>query len=128
MLEVIRQDYITTARAKGQSEGVIRYRHALKNAALPLIMIVGAMFGMQLGGALIAEVVFSIPGLGQYALTGLTNRNYPVIQATVLFISTIFCIIILLIDILFAYIDPRIRSAYVRPKKPKALKAKEAVE
>jgi peptide/nickel transport system permease protein len=128
MLEVIRQDYITTARAKGQSEMFIRYRHALKNAALPLIMIVGGLFGMQLGGALIAEVVFSIPGLGQYTLTGLTNRNYPVIQASVLFISTIFCIIILLIDILFAFIDPRIRSAYIKPKRLPALKAKEANE
>jgi peptide/nickel transport system permease protein len=123
MLEVIRQDYITTARAKGQSETVIRYRHALKNAGIPLIMIVGGMFGAQLGGALIAEVVFSIPGLGQYTLTALTNRNYPVIQSSVLFMSTIFCVIILLIDILFAFVDPRIRSAYVKPKR---LKAKEA--
>jgi peptide/nickel transport system permease protein len=123
MLEVIRQDYITTARAKGQNETVIRYRHALKNAGIPLIMLIGGLFGMQLGGALIAEVVFSIPGLGQYTLTGLTNRNYPVIQASVLFISSIYCVIILLIDILFAFIDPRIRSAYVKPKR---LKAKEA--
>ncbi|NLA88021.1 MAG: ABC transporter permease [Clostridiales bacterium] len=122
MLEVIRQDYITTARAKGQSEVVIRYRHALKNAGIPLIMLVGGLFGIQLGGALIAEVVFSIPGLGQYTLTALTNRNYPVIQASVLFMSAIFCVIILLIDIVFAFVDPRIRSMYVKPKR---LKAKE---
>jgi peptide/nickel transport system permease protein len=123
MLEVIRQDYITTARAKGQSEGVIKYRHALKNAGIPLIMLVGGLFGIQLGGALIAEVIFSIPGLGQYVLSGLTNRNYPVIQSSVLFMSTIFCVIILLIDILFAFVDPRIRSMYIKPKR---LKAKEA--
>lgn len=120
MLEVIRQDYITTARAKGQSEGVIRYRHALKNACIPLIMSIGGMFGMQLGGALIAEVVFSVPGLGQYTITALTNRNYPVIQANVLFMSVIFCVIILLVDILFAFVDPRIRSMYVKPKKMKS--------
>ncbi|NLT13124.1 MAG: ABC transporter permease [Clostridiales bacterium] len=123
MLEVIRQDYITTARAKGQSEVVIRYRHALKNAGIPLIMLVGGLFGIQLGGALIAEVIFSIPGLGQYILSGLINRNYPVIQSSVLFMSAIFCLIILLIDILFAFIDPRIRSMYIKPKK---LQAKEA--
>ena len=117
MLEVIRQDYITTARAKGQSETVIKYRHALKNACIPLIMIVGGMFGAQLGGALIAEVVFSVPGLGQYTLTGLTNRNYPVIQSSVLFMSVISCIIILLIDVLFAFVDPRIRSMYVKKKR-----------
>jgi len=119
MLEVIRQDYITTARAKGQSETVIKYRHALKNACIPLIMTVGGMFGAQLGGALIAEVVFSVPGLGQYTLTGLTNRNYPVIQSSVLFMSAISCVIILLIDILFAFVDPRIRSAYIKQKKQK---------
>lgn len=120
MLEVIRQDYITTVRAKGQSEGVIKYRHALKNASMPLIMIVGGLFGAQLGGALIAEVVFSIPGLGQYTLTALTNRNYPVIQSSVLFMSAIFCVIILVIDIIFAFVDPRIRSAYIKPKRFKA--------
>ena len=118
MLEVIRQDYITTARAKGQSELVIKYRHALKNACIPLILIVGGMFGGALGGALIAEVIFSVPGLGQYMLTGLTGRDYPVIQASVLFMSAISCLVILLIDIIFGFIDPRIRSQYVRRRKP----------
>ena len=114
MLEVIRQDYITTARAKGQSETIIKYRHALKNACIPLVMVVGGLFSMSLGGALIAEVIFSVPGLGQFMLVGLTNRDYPVIQASVLFMSTISCCVILLIDIMFAFIDPRIRSQYVR--------------
>jgi len=117
MLEVIRQDYITTARAKGQTETVIKYRHALKNACIPLVMVVGGMFGGALGGALIAEVIFSVPGLGSYMLNGLTNRDYPVIQASVLFMSTIFCIVILAIDIAFAFIDPRIRSQFIRSKK-----------
>ena len=122
MLEVIRQDFITTARAKGQSEIVIRYRHALKNACIPLILVVGGMYGSSLGGALIAEVIFSVPGLGQYMLAGLTGRDYPVIQASVLFMSTIFCVVILLIDIAFAFIDPRIRSQYVRSRRRRRVK------
>ena len=117
MLEVIRQDYITTARAKGLSERVVKYRHALKNACIPLVMVIGSMFGMSLGGALIAEVIFSVPGLGIFTLTGLTNRDYPVIQGSVLFLSALFCLVILLVDIAFAFIDPRIRSQYVRRRK-----------
>ena len=112
MLEVIRQDFITTARAKGQSERVIRYRHALKNACIPLVLVIGSMFGMSLGGALIAEVVFSVPGLGQYTLMALTNRDHGVIRSSVLFLSAIFCIMMLLIDVAFAFIDPRIRSQF----------------
>ena len=114
MLEVIRQDYIVTARAKGQNERKVLYRHALKNALIPVVMTVGALYGMALGGALIAEMIFSLPGLGSFALGGLTQRDYPVIQGSVLLMSTIFCIIMLLIDIAFAFIDPRIRSQYVR--------------
>jgi peptide/nickel transport system permease protein len=80
-------------------------------------MIAGTMFGLSLGGALIAEVIFSIPGLGNYTLVALANRDYPAIQGSVLFLSTLFCLVILLIDILFAFVDPRIRSQYVRKKK-----------
>ncbi|MDR0906553.1 MAG: ABC transporter permease [Oscillospiraceae bacterium] len=116
MLEVIRQDYIVTARAKGQAEGTVLYRHALKNALIPVIQTVGGMYGMSLGGALIAEMIFSVPGLGSYTLVGLTNRDYPIIQGSVLFLSAIFCVVILLIDIIFAFIDPRIRSQYVRKR------------
>ena len=116
MLQVIREDYITTARAKGQSEAYITYRHALKNACITLIMTVGGIFGMALGGSLITEVIFSIPGLGQYVISALINRDYPAIQGTVLFMSVIFCAVILLIDIAFAFVDPRIRSQYVRRK------------
>jgi peptide/nickel transport system permease protein len=117
MLEVIRQDYITTARAKGQTENKVLYRHALKNALIPIVMTVGSIFGMSLGGALIAEVIFSVPGLGSYTLSGLTQRDYPVIQGSVLFLSALFSIVILLIDVMFAFIDPRIRSQYVRKRK-----------
>ena len=117
VLEVIRQDYITTARAKGLAERKVLFRHALKNALIPVVMIVGTIFGLSLGGALISEVIFSIPGLGQYTLTGLINRDYGVIQGTVLFLSAVFCVVILLVDIVFAFIDPRIRSQYIRRRK-----------
>jgi peptide/nickel transport system permease protein len=122
MLEVIRQDYITTARAKGQSETKVLYRHALKNAIIPVIMTIGSIFGMSLGGALIAEVIFSVPGLGNYTLVGLTNRDYPVIQGSVLFLSFLFCVVILIVDVLFAFIDPRIRSQYIKVKQRKRVK------
>jgi peptide/nickel transport system permease protein len=112
LLETIRQDYIVTARAKGLGEGKVLYRHALKNAIIPVIMIVGAIFGLSLGGALVTEVIFSIPGLGQYTLTGLNNRDYPVIQSSVLLLSMLFAVIILIVDVIFALVDPRIRSQY----------------
>ena len=114
MLEVIRQDYITTARAKGQTEGKIRYRHALKNAIIPVIMIVGQTFGRSLGGSMIFEVVFSIPGLGAYSVQALQMRDYPVIQSSVLILSTLFALVLLLVDIVFALVDPRIRTQYSR--------------
>lgn len=118
-LEVIRQDYIVTARAKGLGERKVLSRHVLKNSLIPVIVSVGSMFGMSLGGSLITETIFSIPGLGQYTLVGLTNRDYPVIQGSVLFLSILFSIVILVIDILFAFVDPRIRSQYAKGKKSK---------
>ena len=123
MLEVLRQDYITTARSKGLSEKKVVYRHALKNAIIPVIMVIGGVFGSSLGGSLITEVIFSIPGLGQYIMTGLNNRDYPVIQSGILIISTLFAIIILIVDVVFALVDPRIRSQYTRRKKNKGGKS-----
>jgi len=117
LLEVIRQDYITTARAKGQTEIKVLYKHALKNAVIPIIMTVGSIFGMAMGGSMISEQIFGIPGLGWYALKGLNNRDYPVIQNNVLFLSTLFCIILLLTDVMFAVVDPRIRAQYARKRK-----------
>ena len=125
LLEVIRQDYITTARAKGLSERKVIYRHALKNAMIPVIMVIGGVFGSSLGGSLITEVIYSIPGLGQYTLSALSNRDYPVIQSSVLILSTMFAIIILLVDIVFALVDPRIRSQYIGKKKKKEGKPNE---
>ena len=126
LLEVIRQDYITTARAKGQTERKVLYRHALKNAVIPVIMIVGGIFGMAMGGSMISEVIFSIPGLGSYTLSGLNARDYPVIQTSVLFMSLLFAVVLLLIDIAFAIVDPRIRSQYARRKKKTEKPQKEA--
>ena len=119
LLEVIRQDYITTARAKGQSERLVLYRHALKNAVIPVIMVVGSIFGLAIGGSIVSEVVFSIPGLGSYTISALQARDYPVIQTSVLFMSTMFAIMLLLIDIVFAIVDPRIRSQYARRRQRK---------
>jgi len=119
LLEVIRQDYITTARAKGLPERKVIYRHGLKNAMIPIIMVIGGIFGVSLGGSLITEMIYSIPGLGSYIITGLNNRDYPVIQSGILVISTMFAIIILVVDVVFAIVDPRIRLQYVRRRKGK---------
>lgn len=123
MLEVIRQDYITTARAKGQKEFKVTYGHALKNALIPIIMTIGNMIGSSLGGALIAETIFSIPGMGVYMMNGISQRDYPVVQGGVLFISVCFCLCMLLVDIVFAFVDPRIRSQYKSAGRKKQRKA-----
>lgn len=121
MLEVIRQDYITTARAKGLSERKVRYRHALKNAIIPVIMLIGQTFGRSLGGSMIFEVIFSIPGLGAYTVGALQARDYPVIMSSVLILSTLLAVVLLIVDIVFAIVDPRIRSQYIRNKKKKKI-------
>jgi len=112
MLEVIRQDYITTARAKGQTERKVLYKHALRNAIIPIIMTIGGIFGIALGGSMVTESIFGIPGLGSYTISALSARDYPVIQTSVLFLSTLNCLVLLLIDIAFAIVDPRIREQY----------------
>ena len=117
MLEVIRQDYIRTARAKGQSERVIITRHALKNALIPIITSTGLQFGFMLGGSILAESVFAISGLGKLILDGIKARNYPVVQGGILFIAFVFSFVNLLVDVIYAYADPRIKSQYVRKKR-----------
>ena len=119
MLEVLRQDYVTTAKAKGLTNRKVIYRHALKNATIPVIMVIGGIFGSSLGGSLITEVIYSIPGLGQYIMTALNNRDYPVIQSGILIISSLFAVIILLVDVVFALVDPRIRLQYMGKGKRK---------
>jgi peptide/nickel transport system permease protein len=117
MLEVIRQDYVTTAKAKGQKQSKVIYVHALRNALIPVITTIGNMLGIQLGGAMVAESIFSIPGLGMYMVTAIKNRDYPVVQGSVLVIAVVFSVIMLLVDIVFAFVDPRIKARYKKAKK-----------
>ncbi|MDR2569244.1 MAG: ABC transporter permease [Oscillospiraceae bacterium] len=112
MLEVIRQDYIRTARAKGQKESVIIWKHAMRNALLPVVTAVGLDFGMLLGGAILTETIYAIPGLGRYMVDSIRMRDFPIIQGGVLFLAFIFSMVNLFVDILYAYIDPRIKSQY----------------
>ena len=113
MLDVIRQDYIRTARAKGVSERDIVVHHALKNAIIPVITVIGMQLSMVIGGSVIVETIFNINGLGLLMMNSITNRDYPVIQGIVLILATSVCIINLLVDITYAAIDPRIKSQYV---------------
>jgi len=117
MLEVIRQDYIRTARAKGQTEYKVVMRHALKNALIPIITVIGLQIGYLLGGSLLAETVFSIPGIGKLLVDSIKRRDYPMVQAGVLFIAFTFSIVNLMVDILYAFTDPRIKSQYRSKKK-----------
>lgn len=112
MLEVIRQDYIRTARAKGQSERIVIFKHALSNALIPVVTVVGLSFGKLLGGAVLTESIFSIPGLGKLMIDSIKIRNYPIVQGGVLFMAIVFSLVNLGVDILYAYIDPRIKSQY----------------
>ncbi len=109
MLEVLQQDYIRTARAKGQVERLVVYRHALRNALLPIVTIVGLQFGTLMGGAVLTETVFAWPGIGRLLVDAIGFRDYPIIQATVLVIALGFVLTNLVVDILYAYLDPRIR-------------------
>jgi len=112
MLECIRSDYIRTARAKGQKENVVIFRHALKNALLPVTTAAGLAFGFLLGGAVLTETVFAIPGLGLFMVGAINQRDMPVVQGGVLLIALSFSLVNLLVDVLYAFIDPRIRSQY----------------
>jgi len=116
MLETIRQDYIRTARAKGASEQRVIFSHALKNALLPLITILGINFGKQLSGVIVVESIFSIPGLGQLLVTSIKNKDIPQVMACTLFMALLFCIIILIVDLLYAFVDPRIKAKYARTR------------
>ena len=108
MLEVLRQEYVTTARAKGLVERAVVYRHALRNALIPVITVAGVQVGYLLGGAIIVEQIFSLPGVGTLILNGITQRDYPVVQAGVMFVATSFVLVNLAVDILYAYLDPKI--------------------
>ncbi len=114
MLEVIRADYVQTARAKGAKPGRIVMIHELRNAMLPMITVVGIILGQTLGGAIVTETIFALPGVGTYLLQGIFKYDMPVVMISVLFIAAVIGIINLFIDILYMYIDPRLRSQFVK--------------
>ena len=112
MLEVIRQDYISTAQAKGLNDHVITTQHMLRNALIPIITAVGLQFGHLLGGAMLAETVFSRPGLGRLMVDSIKSRDIPMVLGCVVFMATMFSIVNLIVDIVYAFVDPRIKSMY----------------
>lgn len=123
MLDVIRADYITTARSKGVPERVVVTKHALKNALIPIVTMMGTSFGRLLGGAMIIETIFSIPGMGSYIIGAVNNRDYPIVQGGSIVLAIAFSIVMLLIDLLYALIDPRIKAQYAKSKKRKKVTA-----
>lgn len=112
MLETIRQEYIITAKAKGASERRIIWKHAMKNAMLPVVTTLGTSFGASLGGAIIVETVFAMPGMGTLITTAIRQKDIPVVMGSTLFLAFLFSVIILIVDILYAFIDPRIMAKY----------------
>ena len=109
MLDVIKQDYIRTARSKGVKELLVIMKHALKNAMIPIVTLVGTELGYMLTGSMLIEKVFAIPGIGKLAVDGMMNRDLPLLQGTVVYIALVFVIVNLVVDISYAFIDPRIR-------------------
>jgi peptide/nickel transport system permease protein len=109
LLEVYNQDYIRTANAKGLDQRQVTMRHALKNALIPVITVAGIQVGRLLGGAVIIEQIFALPGLGRYVYDAISNRDYPVLQGTVLVFTVVFILVNLLVDVLYGFVDPRIK-------------------
>jgi peptide/nickel transport system permease protein len=109
LLEVLRQDYIRTANAKGLRDNAVLYRHALKNAFIPVLTVIGVQVGYLLGGAVIIESIFSLPGMGRFLLDSINNRDYSIVQGGVLLIALIFSLVNLSVDLVYGWLDPRIR-------------------
>lgn len=109
MLEVLGQDYIRTARSKGLSERIVTYKHALKNALIPVITVVGLDLGALLGGAVIVETIFAWPGMGRLVVQALDNRDFPLVQGGVLVMAISYVGVNILVDLLYSIVDPRIR-------------------
>ncbi|WP_202080732.1 ABC transporter permease [Caldalkalibacillus salinus] len=108
MLEVMRSDFIRTAKAKGAHQLIVIYKHGLRNAVIPVLTVVGLQVGSLLGGAILTETIFGWPGMGRYVYDAIANRDYPVIQSGILVIAFIFVLVNLIVDLLYAYVDPRI--------------------
>lgn len=123
MLGVFREDYITTARAKGQREKMVVLKHMLPNALMPIITSIGAGFARIVAGSAVIESVFSVPGVGLYMLNAINMRDYPVVRACVLFFAVFTALVMLAVDLIYAFIDPRIKAQYSGGKARKAVKA-----
>ena len=108
VLEVIRQDFVKTARAKGQKEIVVIVKHVFRNALIPIITVVGLQFGTLLGGAMLTEIVFSIPGVGRLMIDAIKQRDFPIVQGSVLFVAACFSLVNLAVDLLYAVVDPKV--------------------
>lgn len=127
MLESIRQDFITTARSKGISETKVIYKHALKNSIIPVLTIIGVIIAMNIGNAVVVEAVFAIPGLGSLMMNAIYANDYPIIQGCVLVFSLIVCVMNLLVDIAYGFVDPRIKAQYISSAGHKTKKQKASV-
>ena len=124
MLDVIRQDYIRTARAKGQSERKVIIRHALRNSLVPIITAIALQLGSMLGGAIVTETVFAIPGIGMLMIQSIKARDYPTIQGAVVVIAIMFSLVNLIVDIIYTFVDPRLKTIYQTKKRTKSPLAK----
>lgn len=112
MLEALRQDYVRTARAKGAAEKIVVYSHALRNALMPLVTRIATQLALMMGGSVICETVFNIPGVGAYIVTAIRSKDIPAVMTCTLFFAALYCIVMLIMDIVYAYVDPRIRAKY----------------
>ncbi|MDE5909528.1 MAG: ABC transporter permease [Lachnospiraceae bacterium] len=117
MLEVYRSDYVTTARAKGVPEGRVIRKHMLANALIPIITTIGGLFGSAICGTIVIEQVFSMPGIGTYLSTAINARDYPVLQGSVIVMAVLIAVIMLIVDLVYAWVDPRIKAQYVAQNK-----------
>lgn len=122
VLETIRSDYITTARSKGLKEKEVIWKHVIPNALIPIITVAGGSFAAVFGGSIIIETVFNINGIGLYMMSAISNRDYPVVQGCVVLLGIIFSICMLLVDIAYAFADPRIKAQYVGEARKKSRK------
>jgi|LSQX01.1.fsa_nt_gb peptide/nickel transport system permease protein len=114
MLETIRQEFVDTARSKGVPERVVIWKHALKNALLPVITVTGTNFGGLIGGAVVTETIFALPGVGYFMMTGINSRDIPIVCGCVVVLATLYSLVMLLIDLMHAMIDPRIKARYAQ--------------
>ena len=126
MLEVLGEDYIRTARAKGQEEGKIVFSHALRNAMIPVAQSIGTSLGNSIGGAMVLETVFGVPGVGKYIVDSITQRNYPSVLGGALILAIVLTLINLVVDISFVLIDPRLKTTILSGGAKKVKKAKVA--